>query len=412
MLLGRDSRGAKHGACPVTFAGESLRRWPQRLVARGFAPPPEPIPPVTGVVRRGTDGPWACLTEKELSAALPGIPPDGLAVLCPSYVARCAAQEHLAIAGHLLEQLSAVRRSHPRLPVVLLFGMQWRAGEEDEEQEATRRLALIGELAHDTAPGLAYVGLALPGPGKVRTTNAAIAAAAPLRPAAWLWLDDDVRPAPGCAERLVGRFEERGRTGAVGASKVALATSDRTSRLLRRLGPTTAPRRNYPHACCMLVDARVVAGGIPTRLGSDDAYVLFELLDPGAADPFHALEVLPDAHCRFVRAGTPGSVVRRLRSTLFSHIMHMADYPWAKARVYFEETLFHGLWPLAPWDGRRGPARGTVRWAVKAVHFCWFTAAGSALLVRGCAGRPLRRAPWADTSDYLSPPRAPGAGSP
>ncbi|MFC5144772.1 glycosyltransferase family 2 protein [Streptomyces aureoversilis] len=393
----------------MTLGREPFRRWPQRLVARGFAPPPEPEPPVTALVRAGADGTWARLSGRGAADALPDVPPHGLAVLCPSYVSRCSPREHMEIAGHVLDQVVALRRARPRLPVVLWFGMQWRAGEEAEE--AVRRLARIGDLARERAPGLAYVGLSLPGPGKVRTTNAALRAAAPLRPAAWLWLDDDVRMEPGCVERLVERFEERGRTGAVGAAKVALATRDSTSRVLRRLGLTTAPRKNYPNACCMLVEAGVVAGGIPTRIGADDAYVLFELLDPAAEDPFHALEVLPDARCRFFHGGTPGTAVRRLRSTLFSHLLHMADYPWPKARVYFEETLFHGLWPLAPWDGRRGPAGGTLRWAVKAVHFSWFAAAGSALLVRGLVNRPLRRAPWADTSDYLGPPRPSARGT-
>ncbi|MFI9202952.1 glycosyltransferase family 2 protein [Streptomyces sp. NPDC053048] len=388
----------------MTAGGKPLRRRAQRLVARGFAPPPEPEAPVTVLLRDPADGTWSRLSERELAAALPRVSPHGLAALCPSYVGRCGLAEHLEVAGHVLDQLAGLRRAHPRLPLVLFFGMQWQAG---EEEEATRRLARIGEAARERVPGLVYVGLSLPGPGKVRTTNAAIRAAAPLRPAGWLWLDDDVRMEPGCVARLVDRFEERGRTGAVGAAKVALATRGRASRVLRRIGLTTAPRRNYPSACCMLVAAGVVAGGIPTRLGADDAYVLFELLDPAAADPFHALEVLPEARCLFVHGASWGMAVRRLRSTLFSHLMHMADYPWPTARVYFEETLFHGLWPLAPWDGRRGPVGGTLRWAVKAIHFSWFAAAGSALLVRGLLGRPLLRAPWADTSDHLVPPRPP-----
>ncbi|CAM5742423.1 hypothetical protein SALBM311S_10274 [Streptomyces alboniger] len=45
----------------------------------------------------------------------------------------------------------------------------------------------------------------------------------------------------------------------------------------------------------MLVAADVVADGIPARRLADDGHVLFELLDPDAADPLHDLEVLPDA---------------------------------------------------------------------------------------------------------------------
>jgi hypothetical protein len=81
----------------------------------------------------------------------------------------------------------------------------------------------------------------------------------------------------------------------------------------------------------------------------------------------------------------------------------MADYPRATAHRYFRDVLFHGLWPLARWDGGRGPVRGAVRWTVKAVHFGWFCAVASGLVVRGLTHRPLRSVPWGDEGDFRRP---------
>lgn len=373
----------------MTPAAQAPQRRAQRLISRGFAPPPQPAAPATLV---------------EVTGSVPenSIPENSIIVLCHTYVSRCEAREHLDHVAHLADRLERARQAHPRLPFVLCVGMQWRPG---QQQEASDRLAAIGRAVAKDSPGLPYAGLSVPGAEKVLTTNAAVRALGSFGPRGWLWLDDDIWLEPDCLSELVTRFNVRVGPMAVGATKLVDAAPYRTAQLLRWLSRATTPRRNYPNACCMLVSADVIADGIPDRLGADDAFVLFELLDPTAADPFHALVLAPGARCRVVRGGRAGDVVNRLRASMFSHIMHMADYPWPKARVYFTETLFFGLWPFTPLDTRRGLPAAAARWLVKAVYFAWFSVEAAVLLARGLLNHPRRQAPWATTAEYLSPQR-------
>ncbi|MEV0264668.1 glycosyltransferase family 2 protein [Streptomyces sp. NPDC050617] len=387
------------------------RRAVQRLVdrGRGRVRAPGGAVPVTAVLA-GPGGEWRRVPEAAARDALPSVAPGGVAVLCPTFVARCGEDGHRAVVGHLLSQLAELHDAQPALPLVLWIGMQWFPGREGEEEEAARRLAALGRQAAREAPWLPFAGLCLPGPGKVRTTNAAIRLGAAHAPAGWLWLDDDVVAEPGCATLLVERFLAGSRRGAVGAVKVPLATGHRTSRLLRALGGATAPRRAHPHACCMLVADGVVRGGIPAELDMDDAFVLFELLDPRAAEPFHDLELVEGARCRFYQGAGFGETVRRLRISLLYHLTFMARYSWPAARVYFQQSLFYGLWPLAPWDGSRGVRTGLLRWLVKTVHFGWFAGYAGVLAFRGVTG--LRPAPEGGlySAGFQSPLNAEGGG--
>ncbi|EDY52410.1 MoeGT5 [Streptomyces clavuligerus] len=249
----------------------------------------------------------------------------------------------------------------------------------------------------------ALVGIALPGPGKPRTINAALRLSATLGYTGWLWTDDDVRFTEGCLERLVTRFRARGCTGAVGAAVVALARDTPAARTMAKVSSVTLPPGACPVAACMVVATEVIAPGIPARRLADDGHVLFELLDPAAPDPLHALEVLPDAQGLVHRPGRSRDTVRRLRRSLYSHATCMADYPRPVAAHYFSRILFHGLWPLAPFDHSRGTRRGLVRWAVKAVHFGWFCRVAAGLALRGAAGRPLHTVTWGDEGDFRSP---------
>ncbi|MFB7598157.1 glycosyltransferase family 2 protein [Streptomyces sp. NPDC056160] len=418
---------------------EDGRLWWQRAVARGFDPAPAPDGPVAlvrdGLVLPGHD-------------ALTALPTGGLGVLLPTYVARCGLDEQRTALRHLLDALAEVRASRPGLPLTLWLGMQYGPGELGE---AVRRLrALTGTAARAEGAGTAaaadgagptasadgagtdasvdgvetgtsvdaacttpagaagalpadVVGFALPGPGKIRTVNAALRLSRPLGHTGWLWTDDDVHLAPGCLARLVARFQERGATGAVGAHLAALPRASAAARTMDRVSRVTTPPAPCPAAACMLVAAPVLAGGIPARRLADDGHVLFELLDPAAPDPWHDLEVLSEARGSFYRVGRSHDTLRRLRRSLYSHVTCTADYPWPVARLYLTGVLFHGLWPLAPWNGAGGWARGAKRWTVKAVQAAWFCSVAAGLAGRGLLGRPLRHVPWGDEGDFRSP---------
>lgn len=383
----------------------------QRVVARGYDPLPSPAAPVTVVLSAapGADAECVAIPEDEAADRIAALPSGGLGVLLPTYVSRCTAAEHAATFRHLLDALTGVREEHPDFPVTVWVGMQYSAGEYHEAVHRLHRLhRLVGAARGGTVSGCA--GIALPGPGKIRTTNAAVRLGRSLGYAGWLWMDDDVELGPGCLERLLSRFRQRGCTGAVGAWSVALSRPTPAARTMAQVAEHTAPPRSYPTAACMIVQAQVIACGIPERRVTDDGFVLFELLDPAAVDPLHRLEVVPEAHCRFYRVARTHDTLRRLRRSMYSHVTCMADYPRAVAARYFTHLLFYGLWPLAAWDGSRGTVRGLLRWAVKAVQFCWCGAVVAALATRGVAGRPLRSVAWGDEGDFRTP--AGGGGAP
>jgi hypothetical protein len=369
-----------------------------RLVERGYAPPPEPELPVAAVladgVRRGT-------AERLLEDLAPRTA-GGLALFCPSFVSRCGETEHEAHAVQLMERMAELHAALPALPLAMFFGMQWAPGEEDE---AVRRLGCLAEHAA-RFPFLTFVGSCVQGPGKMRNHNAALRLARPLGARGWIWVDDDVRLEPGCLAALGRRFVEKGFRGALGAVKVEVPKEQAVSRALRRVKAHTAPPRKYPTGGCMVVEAAVVAGGMPMRWQNDDGYIFFSLLDPVAEDPYHLLEIVPAARCTVQVGGPGGETVRNLRRNLYSHILFMASAPPGVAAFYFRSSLFHGLWPLAPWDGSRGARGGLKKWSLKLGYFVWFSATATGLAVRGLVRRPLRGIAWGAYSRYGVPSAA------
>lgn len=366
----------------------------QRVVARGYQPAPPPRGTVT-VVHEGT-----------ATAGRPaGLPQGGLGVLLPTYVNRCGLPEQVAAVQHVLDRLVPVRQAHPRLTVTVWIGMQSEGG----DARAIERVTAV--LEHVRVPdGLVVAGAALAGRGKLLTTNAVLRVTADLGYTGWLWVDDDVELAADCLERLVTRFFERGGTGAVGAAEVAQVSTTPSARVMDNVSAHTAPPYEYPAAGCMLVAADVVAGGISPRCLTDDGFVLFELLsrapDGGPAD----FEVFHEARCGFCRIGRAGDTLIRLRRSMYSHVILMADYPVRAARWYATRFLFYGLWPLAPWDGRRGTVRGLIRWGIKAAYLTWFGVVVASMAARGLAGRPRRSVSWGTDGDFRSALAGTGGG--
>jgi hypothetical protein len=365
------------------------------MIARGYAPDPPPPAPVRCVLPQA--GGWTILDADSAAALLPS---GGVGVLCPTYVGRCTLQEHAAQVAHVVERLAEVHQAEPDLPLSLWLGLQWSNG---EGEEALSRLTTLGCLSTDAASWLSYVGLAIAGRGKITTTNVSVWLTRGLGYVGWIWIDDDIRMEADCLRHLVSRFRTRGSSGAVGAHKVARTAPHIASRALAAVSTHTAPRRNYPNACCMLVATNVIENGITPRRVTDDGFVLFELLDPSRHDPYHDLEVVTAARCHYYNSARRGGTRRRLRRSLYSHLTCMADYPWPVARRYFQDMLFFGLWPLAPWDAGRGPLSGGIRWLIKAVHLGWFGILAAGLLARGLTNRPLRDVDWAADGSYASP---------
>lgn len=371
----------------------------QSIIARGYRPFTEPDVAVRWVT--------AGQPEHDLGvhASLSSVPVDGLCVLCPTYLGKCGLSGHRAHVEQILRQLDRAGRCRPDLGIVLWVGMQWLgSNEHDNEEAAVERLRALASVAEQYSR-VSFIGLALQGPGKNRTINAALRAATDLTPRGWLWIDDDIQLEDGCLVTLINRFLTEPSRGAVGAMIVPVRDRYAGSRWLYRIGKLTGPLKASPTAGCMIVQSRVLRDGIPVRCFADDAFVLFELLDPSRDDPFEELEVVPEARA-YHRVGGKGLVtLAQLRRRLYAHVIYAAEYPADVARCYLSSCLFFGLWPFADWDRSLGFGGTTLRWAIKAVHLSLFVAVAANLFVRGIVDWPLHSIRWGsnDTYWHLSP---------
>jgi hypothetical protein len=307
-----------------------------------------------------------------------------IGALTPTYVGRAPYEEQSAAIEHVLDQMADVHRALPALRLVYFLGMQW--SNERELAEARARLRLASALASGYQ-GIEFVGLCLPGPGKLRTLNSAIALAGTMHLKGLMWIDDDIRMEPHCLARLTARFVEKQGRGAVGATKIPWTGTTATSKF-------TGSAMNFPHGCCMLVETAVLAGGIPDRYPSDDVYVCFRLLAPRAQNPLEHLELVSDARCSYTAGGRFVPTIAKVRRILLNQHVYLADWPRETARCYFQHVLFSGLWPLASWDGARGVRVGITKLLLQWLYFVFFLLAGAELMLRGLLRIPLRRIGW------------------
>lgn len=361
----------------------------QRTVAAGYDF--KSASPVEGVGWLRLEGDALVAIDREgLALALAPAASGGFAVIFPTFLGRASAAAHAASLRHLVAELRLARAQHPRLALTLFVGMQHEAC---DWQRALDRLAQMVRAALADGPlpeGLQLAAISLPLSHKVVTLNAALSFIDSLRLRAVGWADDDVRFTAGAWSRLIDRFVEKGAVGAVGVVKRPLAGEPTAARLMFGIKRVTAPAVDYPSGCGMLVEASRLRRGIPARYFSDDGYVCFELLRPGAHDPFEQLELVPGAECQHVIDAPAGAALRRIRRHMITHAVFMADYPLATSRFYFRHLLFAGLFPLAPFDRSRGVVRGVQKLGVKAIYFGLFAAIVGDLFVRGLSNRPMR----------------------
>jgi hypothetical protein len=357
-------------------------------IRRGYAP--QSLPPATPLwLSRGVAG-------EVVGAETPRLPPpsgERFAFVWPTVLRSDGGQQLRRLVDAALVQLADAARDSG-VELVLVIGLQWLPGQaEHARAELQRVLAAVAPPA-----AVHLLGLLLPAPRKSRTLNAVFSAIDTLGLGAVGWIDDDVELAPRCLSRLVQRFRQGGAGGAVGATKVAHRRPEWASRLLFRAKQSMQTAENYPHGCCILVDAAVVRRGIPERYVSDDGFVCFELLAPSRPDPLDKLQLVPEAECHYTVGAPRGRLLLRLRRLQLNHHVFLADYPPDVGRYYVRHMLFAGLWPIAPWDRSAPAGAALVRWQLKAVHFGLFCAIGAELALRGRAGRPLREIPWAGSA--------------
>jgi hypothetical protein len=305
---------------------------------------------------------------------------------------------HAAHIEEILRQLEDAKKSFPQLSLLLWIGMQWKRP-DCNEQLAVERLRALAARAKDVS-SVPFIGMALPGPGKNRTINAAIRAASRLNPQAWVWIDDDIKMEKACLQILIARYFAQPARRALGATIISVKGRGASSAALCRVGTVTPPQKLYPTAACMIVDSTVVSRGIPGRYFADDAFVLFELLKPSRDDPFEDLEVVPAARAYHPIGGGARVTLRQFRRRLYTHVIYSADYPWTIARCYLLSCLFFGLWPITGWDRSQQLSTRVLRWFIKAIHLILFVLIGANLMLRGLLNRPLKSVSWGSDAEF------------
>ncbi|MBL8211079.1 MAG: hypothetical protein JNK87_10225 [Bryobacterales bacterium] len=347
---------------------EYLRPW----IQRGYQPAAKPAPAMD----------WVGAEE-----------PVALLAFCPTYA---GATNQASQAETILE--IATQLADAALPSrALLIGMQCRP---EERQQALQRLDELRRMV--TGAGVDCRGFVMPCFGKVRSVNAALAAAARWHAEGLLQVDDDIRLEPGCLAALYRSWKAGGSRAAVGAAKAGHATRHRASQVLLWLKRVTRPASNYPHACCLLLSPGLL-GQIPLRYVSDDGYICFQLLRPEFGDPFELLRIEPRALCHHTVGGPAGRSWLRIRRLLLNHHVLLSDAREPVSRFYIEHVLFPGFWPVGSGEGFH-----PLRWMLQALYFCWFLSVGMELALRGWCGCPLDEIRWAGFENRERP-QAPAA---
>jgi hypothetical protein len=388
---------------------EILTRTVRWAIRRGYQPAAvDPPPTECLVVRPGSAVARAGLPVSAVDAVLGDGFRGGLALVLPTYVGRAPLSSHRETVGELVAQLADLPPPVTARPLVLVVGMQWR---DDQHDEAVERLERLSEIAVSGC-GLTFVGISMPQAGKSRMLNAAFELATGLGLAGVAWVDDDVTFSTGCVGRLLEEFLERGARGSVGASKVPRPNPYAAARLLHRGKQITkTPKFGYPHGCCMVIDAELVARRIPHRYTCEDDYFCFALLDPRHENPLHRTHIVADAICYHLTGGPAGEIRTRVNRSLLTAAVLMSDFPADVAGRYWH-MYFYGLWPLAPAARGHGFRFAAKKWLLKSVHFAWFSGVALQLAARGAVGRPRHEIPWAAYTQHTKPAASPLPVSP
>jgi hypothetical protein len=323
----------------------------------------------------------------EALAAQLGAFAGGIGFILPTALQR--ARENLPDKlAELWEQSEQAHRDNAA-PLLIVVGLQWW----DDEGEALALLERALMALPEARKTLAVVGLTLLGPGKVVTLRTCLPLVSALGLRGLGWVDDDVLLDRGCLARLVEGFLQR-QAGpcVVGATKVPHQREEASSRWLFRFKQRMAPAMNYPHGCCMLVDAALFDRGIPDRYTCDDGYFCYEMLQRVPDEASFRMALIPEARCHYLVGAERGRLVSRLRRILLHHVIFLADYPPPVGSKYLGEYLYPGFWPLSRVPPRGAP--GARRWLLQSFHFALLSGTALELWVRGVIGRPLRAVRW------------------
>jgi len=377
-----------------------IEEWAWKTIAarvrKGYVPPPpRAVLPRWWLTEKGRfDVP---ITLREIDSAM--LPEHfarfeaGVGFVLPTALRRSRGTLHQKVA-ELRDQILDVHREASQA-VLLVIGLQWLEGEEQEALTLLEQALAVAPL--DERPMIAILGLTLRGPGKANTLRTCIPLISRLGLRGLGWVDDDILLMPACLAHLVKGFLRRdGRPCVVGGTKIPRQREATASRWLFRLKQRMDPATNYPHGCCMLVDASLFDRGIPDRYCCDDGYFCYEMLRRAPDECEERLALIPEALCQYWVGADRGRLLPRLRRLLLNHVVFLADYPHEVGEKYLSDYLYPGFWPISRVATKDGvKISDPTRWSLQLFHLLCLSSIAFELVVRGIVGHPLREIHWA-----------------
>lgn len=331
--------------------------------------------------------------HREAQAVLSAAGVQVLAIL-PSHIGRPfeAVRESLV---EYADQLAAAAEEL-ELAIGLIVGIQYR-----EPAQYGQAAAFAQALCVDLPANLFVVPMLLRSRIKVDTLNAAAAVGTACNATWMLWIDDDITlDAGGLTALLRAAGERRGEDlWTLGLQRVPVRTADWVAQATatRR---QFARRQRYPIGCCCLV--RLDAPVWPLLRWSDDTWLAARVVDPEASDPYRrSCIVTTHAVYQQVAAGWKYSW-SRIRRIQTNQVMTLAALEPEQAARYATSGMFGGL-VYRSGRGLKGLLAYLLSLGIQSLSITVWIGRATWLLLRGMAGRPMRRPAWA-VGDRLARP--------
>jgi hypothetical protein len=322
------------------------------------------------------------------------LPKCDVVFLLPTVLERCKSDDHHVACIQFIKQLNAARELNSDLRICGLVVLQCETGRESLARQ--RLVEMLGSSA-----ALDITGVISNQRSKVASINMVVETFNASGARVIGWMDDDVVLSSECVGVLLRQFRELDYQGAIGPRKFGRPKRFSASRCLHAAKELMkTPDTQYPHGCCILVEASRLSQGIPTRYICDDGYICFELLRPTHESPQGLLKVSDRCRCDHFVGGTWAEIYFRVRRSLLNLAIFVADYEWATGCYFLRNIQFAGLWPLGQLETKYGYGPAIRKWVLKAILFLWFIEVCTELLIRALLRVPFSSISWAAYSWY------------
>lgn len=310
-------------------------------------------------------------------------------LIFPSVFERCSLDDQLAAIEDLSQRILEIS---PNYRIEFVVSMQCKL--ENVAEATQNRDEIFASMPE--SPRVSNCIIISPFKGKIKAINVVLEAVKPGDRKGILWVDDDIRLNENALERLISKFVGLGCKGAVGAKKIPLAKSMKSSEALHYVKNVMKTSSTaYPHGCCILVEYGKIKDGIPERYICDDGYICFTFLRPKDENPMKYLNICQEALCYHTVGGTWKEQYFRIRRSFLSLMIYCLDFTDGEALFYLRNMQFYGLWPLSKFDNANGIKLGLQKYLFKLVAFIWFSEIYLEMVVRGILKRPLLKINWA-----------------